>query len=1183
MSNRIEDIIRERVLLLDGGLGTLIQSHKLTEEDYRGAEFSDHRLPLTGCNDLLVLTQPEIIRNIHRDYYRSGADIVSTNTFNANAVSMVDYALESEVYRINYAAARLARQAAEEFETIEKPRFVAGSVGPTNRSASMSPEVERPAYRNVTFDELAATYAEQMRGLIDGGADIILVETVFDTLNCKAAIFALRHLLGRADFPLMISGTITDASGRTLSGQTIEAFYESVKHANLLTIGLNCAFGARQLLPYIEQLSRLATCGVSAHPNAGLPNVMGGYDESAAQMAVIIEEYLKAGAVNIVGGCCGTTPEHIREMATIVALYAPRQWVEKERVTTLAGLEPLYITKEANFVNVGERTNVAGSAKFARLIREEHYQEALSVAAEQVEGGAQIIDVCMDAPMIEAHHAMTEFLNLMASEPDISRLPVMIDSSDWSVLEAGLKCTQGKSVVNSISLKEGEAEFLRKALLIKNYGAAAVVMLFDERGQADSYERKIEVAKRAYAVLTEAGFEPTDIIFDPNVLAVATGIEEHNDYGRAFIEACRWIKENCSGAKVSGGVSNLSFSYRGNNTIREAMHSVFLYHATKAGMDMGIVNPSMLQIYSEIEPQLLELIEDVVLNRRSDAGERLTEYAGTLSSGKDATQGKSQAQEQWRNYSLAERVKYALVKGVTTHIEEDIMACYHEKGSAIEVIDNVLMDGMGEVGALFSTGKMFLPQVVKSARVMKQAVAVLEPFIIRGEESQKGAKIVIATVKGDVHDIGKNIVSIVLQCNGYRVVDLGVMTPAERIVEAAQREKADMVLLSGLITPSLEEMRIVAQSMERAGLANIPIAVGGATTSALHTAVKIASHYSGVVAHSTDASSCVRLVSDVLTMGRRFTELYQQKQQQLREEYSAKQSARRLVPIAQARAQAPKFDFSKIAMPRHKGRHVLKNYPIERLIDHIDWSYLFAEWDIRGRYPEILNHPQKGEEARKLIADAKQMLESFVANGKVSASAVVAIVDARSEGEDILIKSCSCGSCAEVRLVGLRNQSDNFGCVSDFVAPKGDHVALFALGIENNTNFEDPYHKIMAQVLCDRLAEAFAQHISALLSEELWGFEGEGLRVAYGYPTAPEHSPKRVLFDLLQVEESIPLRLTENYMMQPTAAVSGVIFAHPDARYFNVGVVAEDQLSEYAQRSRIDIDRLKVLMPNNVL
>lgn len=1134
----------EKILILDGGLGTLIQSYKLTIEDFGGKQ---------GCNDYLCLTRPDVIEQIHRAYVDAGADIISTNSFNATAVSLHEYGLEDRVYDINLAAARLARRAADGTAV-----RVAGSVGPTSKSLSMSPEVERPGYRAITFEELAAQYADQMRGLIDGGVDIILVETIFDTLNAKAAIFALRNILGMRDFPLMLSGTITDQSGRTLSGQTLAAFYESVRHARPMSVGLNCAFGARQLKPYIAQLAAIAECAVSAHPNAGLPNVMGGYDESAVQMAQIIESYLKDGLINIIGGCCGTTPEHIRQIVLIRDNYAPREITPKVRVTSLSGLEPLYMTPEVGFVNVGERSNVAGSAKFARLIREKKYEEALSVVAEQVEGGASIIDVCMDAALIEGAEAMTEFLNLMAAEPDIARLPVMVDSSSWEVLEAGLRTQQGKSIVNSISLKEGEEDFLRKARLVSDYGAAAVVMLFDERGQADSYNRKTEVAGRAYSLLVNNGFEAQNIIFDPNVLAVATGMAEHDNYGVDFIEACRWIKVNCPGAKISGGVSNLSFSFRGNNTVREAMHSVFLYHAIQAGLDMGIVNPSMLQIYDEIDPHLRTLVEDVVLNRYEGASEKLVEYATTHN--EKAVDSKTDVQNE--TMTLEERIVAALVKGQTATIEVDTESAYVKYGSALRVIDEVLMVGMGRVGELFATGKMFLPQVVKSARVMKQAVAILNPYILEGSNDKSGKRVLFATVKGDVHDIGKNICSIVLQCNGYEVEDLGVMTPTETIVERARQSKPDAVLLSGLITPSLDEMRIVAAAFEAEGF-RIPIAVGGATTSALHTAVKIAPAYSGLVAHSTDASSCVSTVSALLSDAD-FERKYKEKQAALRAKYEAQNVV--ITPLKEARDKAPRW-----AEPPVKdlklGKTIMRDVPLDDMVARIDWNFFFAEWDLAGRYPEIFDHPTKGEEARRLFADAQQMIEYLLSNKLISMNVVSANIKAHRRGDDIVVGDCDC--CSRV-LPQIRNQSDHYKCIADFVSEESDIITVFALGARLNATFDNDYQRIMAQILCDRFV--------SVISEDL---RGDSLQLAYGYPTTPDHSPKRTIFELLDVPEDI-VTLSENYSMWPSSSACGMFIHNPEAHYFNLGVIGDDQVEDYSRRAGITIEELKRNIPNNV-
>lgn len=1140
----------DKILILDGGLGTLIQSYKLTADDFGGK---------VGCNDYLCITRPDVIQEIHRSYVEAGADIISTNSFNSTAVSLREYGLEDQVYQINLAAAQVARRATEGTAV-----RVAGSVGPTSKSLSMSPEVERPAFRSITFEELSADYAQQMRGLIDGGVDIILIETIFDTLNAKAAIFALRNILGQTDFPLMLSGTITDQSGRTLSGQTVEAFYHSVRHARPMTIGLNCAFGARQLKPYIARLAAIADCGISAHPNAGLPNVMGGYDESAAQMAQIIESYLADGLINIIGGCCGTTPEHIREIAKIRDNYSTRPIVSREPVSTYTGLEPLILTQDIGFVNIGERTNVAGSAKFARLIREHKFDEAIAVATEQVEGGASVIDVCMDAALIEGKEAMTEFLNLMASEPDIAKLPVMIDSSKWEVLEAGLRTQQGKSIVNSISLKEGEQEFIRKAKLINDYGAAAVVMLFDEKGQADSYARKIEVAARAYRILNDNGFAPENIIFDPNVLSIATGIAEHNSYGVDFIECCRWIKANCPYAKISGGVSNLSFSFRGNNTIREAMHSVFLYHAITAGLDMAIVNPSMLQIYDEIEPTLRNLVEDVVMNRHEGAAEKLIEYA-TTHQNVDSTESKD-TNTVAEHLDVEQRIINALVKGHNATIEADTEEAYQKLGSALAVIDNVLMVGMSKVGEAFAAGKMFLPQVVKSARVMKQAVAVLNPYILKSgnaeTEADSSKRLLFATVKGDVHDIGKNICSIVLQCNGYKVDDLGVMVPCETIVERAKQTKPDAVLLSGLITPSLDEMRIVAAAFEAEGL-RIPISVGGATTSALHTSVKIAPAYNGLVTHSTDASSCVNTINAILNE-EDFETKYKARQEELRQKYESQKVV--ITPLAEARALAPKQEEPPVkSLPL--GRIVVRDIDLAPLVEQIDWNFFFVEWDLAGRYPEILDHPKKGEQARKLWNDAQKMLKHLVENKLISLSVVTANVKAHSSGDDIIVGDCQC--CQRV-LPQIRNQSSHYKCIADFVSPTQDIITLFAMGATLKAEFDNDYQRIMAQILCDRFISAYSEVL-----------RGESLQLSYGYPTTPEHSPKRTIFELLNVPEDI-VTLSENYAMKPTAAACGMMIHNPAASYFTLGIIGDDQVEDYAKRAGITAQEVKRNIPNNV-
>ena len=1109
MTTTLYDQLERRILLLDGGFGTMVQGYGLQEEDYRGRRFAGWPVQLKGCNDLLALTRPDVVLEIHEKYLRAGADIIETDSFNANAVSLADYRLEECAYEISKAAAGIARSAADEFtaRNPQKPRFVAGSVGPTNRTASMSADVQNPAAREVTFAQLVEAYTDQVRGLVDGGADILLVETVFDTLNAKAALWAIDTLcerLGRA-IPVMVSGTLADASGRTLSGQTVEAFAVSVSHANLLSVGLNCAYGAKQLLPYLERLAAVAGTRISAHPNAGLPNVMGGYDETPEMFAGDVGEYMRRGLVNIVGGCCGTTPAHIFELSKISGDYAPRPVPAPKHITTLSGLEPLRIVPEANFINVGERTNVAGSARFARLIREANYEEALSVARAQVDAGAQIVDVCMDDGLIDGPKAMRTFLNLMASEPEIARVPVMIDSSKWEVLQAGLEVTQGKSVVNSISLKEGEAEFLRRAAEIHRFGASAVVMLFDERGQADTFERKAEVAERAYKLLTDNGFPPEDIIFDPNVLAVATGIAEHDGYAKAFIDATRWIKEHLPHAKVSGGVSNLSFAFRGNNTVREAMHSAFLYHAIRAGMDMGIVNPQMLKVYSQIEPELLCHVEDVILCRRADAAERLAEYAHGV---QQTAQAQPQAPDAWRAGTLGERIAHAMLKGVADYVEQDALEGYEALGSPMAVIDTLLMPAMEQVGTLFGEGKMFLPQVVKTARVMKRAVAALTPYIEQGSaaNAHNSGKVLIATVKGDVHDIGKNIVAVVMACNGYEIRDLGVMVEPERIVEEAVAWGAQCICLSGLITPSLDEMARVCEELERRGL-RIPVIIGGATTSDLHTAVKIAPVYSGVAVHSANASRNSQILAQLLGPdGDLYADKVKADQQVLREEYARRLRERDLIPIAEARAARRGAAQHEPVVPLHTGRMVFPDFDVADAEPYIDWSFFFAAWGLKGRYPEILDHPEKGAEARKVFADAQALLARIRDERLLTLQGVAGIFPARSEGDDILVTDAK---GREKRLPMLRNQTrgeENLS-LADFIAPDGDWIGCFALtaGIglkELAEKFRaggDDYSAIMAKLLADRLTEAFAEAVHAFMRREMWGYET-------GTPPPPEQA-----------------------------------------------------------------------------
>lgn len=1198
MTSRLHKALTERILLLDGGFGTMMQQNRFGEAEYRGTRFSDHTQPLKGCNDLLSLTQPAAVEAIHEKYLRAGADIITCNSFNANRISLSDYGLENYAREIACASARLARTAADRYtaQNPTKPRFVAGSIGPTNRTASLSADVENPAAREITFRQLVEAYREEIEGLIEGGADILLIETVFDTLNCKAALYAIRE--AEITLPVMVSGTLADRSGRTLSGQTVEAFAASVEHADLLSVGLNCAFGARELMPYIERLAKVASCRISAHPNAGLPNLAGGYDETPQMFAEDIRHYLERGLLNIVGGCCGTTPEHIFELNKLIHDYAPRPLPQKQPVTRLSGLEPLEITPEKNFINVGERTNVAGSAKFARLIREKNYEEALSVARQQVEAGAQVIDICMDDGMIDGVEAMRTFLALVASEPEIARVPVMIDSSRWEVIEAGLELTQGRSVVNSISLKEGEEAFLEKARKIRRYGAAAVVMLFDEKGQADTYARKIEVADRAYRLLTEDGFPPEGIIFDPNILAVATGMEEHDGYAKAFIDATRTIKERYPAVKITGGISNLSFSFRGNNTVREAMHAVFLYHAIRAGMEMGIVNPALLRIYDDIPTELLEKVEDVILCRREDAAERLTEYAEQV---KSCATTQTQASDTWRTKSYRERLEYALLKGITDYVEADTLEAYEALRSPIEVIDGVLMKAMEQVGKLFGEGKMFLPQVVKSARVMKRAVGVLTPYIEQENHTgQRAGRILLATVKGDVHDIGKNIVAVVMACNGFEIIDLGVMVEAEKIVEEAVRQQVDAVCLSGLITPSLDEMITVCRALENSGL-QIPVVVGGATTSPLHTAVKMAPVYRGVVAHSANASQNSRILQGLLGEEREaFTAKIRQEQEALRQSHAEATKTRTLVPLEEARKRGTASASHTPIEPLHVGRLMFHDVAIEEVEELINWSFFLAAWGLKGRYPDLLEHPEKGEEARKLMEDAQALLQEIKTKKSLTLQGVAAIYPARREGDDILVQ----GKRREVRLAMLRNQTagEENRSLADYIAPEGDHIGCFAvtagLGLKELTErFKgegDDYRAMMAKLLADRLTEAFMEHVHRFVRRDMWGYEqgeklssaaiiGEkyqGRRMAMGYPATPDHSLKHEIFDLLSVEVLTTMRLTENWMINPAEALCGLLI--PDGEYFSVGKIDEEQLTDYARRRGMDTETIKKIIPNNL-
>jgi len=1201
-------LLGERILVLDGAMGTVIQGYQLGEADYRGERFRDWPRDLKGNNDLLVLTRPEVIGEIHRRYLEAGADIVETNTFNSNATSQGDYGTEALVRELNLAAAQIARRAADDVAArTGRPRFVAGALGPTNRTASLSPDVGDPAFRNVSFDQLAATYAESTRALVEGGVDLILVETVFDTLNAKAALFAARGVLDELglDLPVMVSGTITDASGRTLSGQTVEAFWNSVRHARPEVIGLNCALGAKQLRPYVEELARIADAYVCAYPNAGLPNAFGEYDETACETAALIRDYAESGFVNIVGGCCGTTPEHIAHVAKAIADLPPRRPAVLEPRCRLAGLEPLNIGPELLFVNVGERTNVTGSAKFRRLIEAEDYAGALDVARQQVTSGAQVIDVNMDEGMLDSEAAMVRFLNLVAAEPDVARVPVMIDSSKWSVIEAGLKCLQGKGIVNSISLKEGERPFLEQARLVRAYGAAVVVMAFDEQGQADTVERKVGICKRSYRLLTESvGFPPEDIIFDPNIFAVATGIEQHDRYALDFIEATARIREACPHALVSGGVSNVSFSFRGNDVMREAMHSVFLYHAIRAGMNMGIVNAGQLAIYEDIGAELRERVEDVILARRADATERLLEIAGRFKGEAGQRRVEDTA---WRSWPVSRRLEHALVKGLDEFVVEDAEAARHELASPLAVIEGPLMDGMNHVGDLFGAGKMFLPQVVKSARVMKKAVAHLVPYLEKAQDgsNRSNGKVVLATVKGDVHDIGKNIVGVVLQCNNFEVIDLGVMVPTDRILETARREGADMVGLSGLITPSLDEMVHVAREMTRRGF-EVPLLIGGATTSPAHTAVKIDPEYAGAVVYVKDASRAVGVCQSLVTPEQRaeYTRRLKAEHAEKREQHKGRKAKAPAFTLAAARANRFRCDWSayRPPVPRMAGVRRFEDVPLEELVRYIDWMPFFNAWEFAGKFPDILTDPIVGEAASNLYADARRMLKQMIAGRWTRASAVIGFFPANSVDDDIEVYADESRSAVLQRLHHLRQQKPKPAgqphyALADFVAPREsgvqDWIGAFAvtagLGLDDKVReYEarhDDYGAIMLKALADRLAEALAERMHERVRREFWGYAPEerftgdqlvreeyrGIRPAPGYPACPDHTEKATLWHLLDVERSTGIRLTESYAMYPTAAVSGWYFSHPEARYFQVGRIDADQVADYARRKGIPV------------
>jgi 5-methyltetrahydrofolate--homocysteine methyltransferase len=1219
----IKEQLQKRILVIDGAMGTMIQRYQLTEEDFRGERFKNHPSDLKGNNDLLNLTRPDVIKAIHKEYLEAGADIIETNTFSTQRISLADYHMEELDYELSYEGARIAREAADEYnlKTPEKPRFVAGAVGPTNRTASISPDVNDPGYRAVTFDILADAYYEQVRGLVDGGSDVLLVETIFDTLNAKAALFAINRYAQESGkhLPIMISGTITDASGRTLSGQTVEAFWNSIRHANLLSVGLNCALGAKEMRPYLEELSEKAEVFISAYPNAGLPNEFGAYDETPHETAHQVDDFMQAGLVNIVGGCCGTTPDHIRCIAEKAAKYPPRVRPQVEPHLRLSGLEAVTITPESIFVNIGERTNITGSPKFSKLILAEDYEAALTVARQQVEGGAQVIDINMDEGMIDSEAVMVKFLNLVASEPDIAKLPIMVDSSKWSVIEAGLKCLQGKGIVNSISLKEGEDKFREYARKILSYGAAVVVMAFDENGQADNMERRIEICKRSYDILVnEIGFPPQDIIFDPNILTVATGLEEHNNYAVDFIEATRWIKQNLPLAKVSGGVSNISFSFRGNNVLREAMHSAFLYHAIKAGLDMGIVNAGMLEVYEEVPKELLERVEDVLLNRRSDATERLVEFAETVKAkGKEIVRD-----EAWRNEPVEKRLSHALVKGIVEYLDDDVEEARQKYARPLEVIEGPLMDGMNIVGDLFGSGKMFLPQVVKSARVMKKAVAYLLPFI--EEEKLKNAdasqrsnagKVLMATVKGDVHDIGKNIVGVVLACNNFEVIDLGVMVPAQRIIEEAKKHQVDIIGLSGLITPSLDEMVHFAKEMEREGF-TVPLIVGGATTSRIHAAVKIAPNYSGPAIHVLDASRSVTVCSSLMNKDARdgYIQSIKDEYAKAREAHMNKRSDKRFVSIDNARNLRCQINLNGAIPPKptFTGTKVFEAFPLEELVPYIDWTPFFHTWELRGSYPKIFDDKNVGTEARELFDNAQALLNRIIKENLLQANGVIGFWPANSVGDDIELYSDESRTQLLSKIHTLRQQAEKvagepYYALSDFIAPKDsgvpDYFGGFAVtaGIgcdELVSQFEkdhDDYNSIMAKAIADRLAEAFAEKMHELVRREYWGYakdeqltnhdlikeQYQGIRPAPGYPACPDHTEKTTLFDLLKAPDNAHMHLTESLAMLPAASVSGFYFAHPQARYFGLGKISKDQIEDYAKRKNMSVETVeRWLSPN---
>lgn len=1238
--SKITEVLKDRILVLDGAMGTMIQRYNLTDADYRGERFKDFPHDIKGNNDLLSITRPDVILAIHKEYLDAGADILETNTFSGTTVAMADYHMEDLVYEINYEGAKLARIAADEYTKANptKPRFVAGSMGPTTKMASLSPDVNNPGFRAITFDELLVAFKEQVNALIDGGVDLLLIETVTDTLNCKAAIYAATEVIDERkekdtsfDMPIMVSGTITDQSGRTLTGQTSEAFYNSVSHGNLMSIGLNCALGARAMKPYLAELSRVADCMVSVYPNAGLPNEMGQYDESPAYMAEQVREFLEEGYINILGGCCGTTPDHIREFAKIAREYGPRQPKTIEPQLRLSGLEPMTLTRELGFVNVGERTNVTGSKKFLRLIKNRQFEEALSVAQDQVEGGANVIDINMDEGMLDGIESMTTFLNLIASEPEISKVPIMVDSSKWEIIEAGLKCVQGKGVVNSISLKAGEEEFIRQANIVRKFGAAVIVMAFDEDGQADTTARRIEIAKRSYDVLVDkVKFPPQDIIFDLNIFPVATGIEEHKINAISFFEGTKWVKENLPYAHVSGGVSNVSFSFRGNDKVREAIHTAFLYHATSAGMDMGIVNPSMLEVYDDIPKDLLDAVEDVLLNRKEDATERLLDIAESLKGSSKETETVAQ---EWRSYPLEKRIEHALVKGIIEFIDEDMQESLDKYPVPLHIIEGPLMDGMNVVGDLFGSGKMFLPQVVKSARVMKKAVAYLLPALEAeklksGDLSTNNGKVLLATVKGDVHDIGKNIVGVVLACNNYEIIDIGVMVPAEKILAAAVEHNVDAIGLSGLITPSLDEMVYMAKEMEKRGM-KMPLLIGGATTSRVHTAVKIDPFYAGPVVHVLDASKSVPVVSNLLSkeLSENYITGVKADYERFRIDYQSRQTAKAYIRISEARQNKLKIDWeaTQITKPKFLGTKTFEKYSLKEIAEFIDWTPFFQSWDLHGHYPKILSDAVVGVEAQKLYDDAQVMLKQIISEKWLTANGVVGFWPSNVENDDTQIiygfekndegHTSSCSNLAHdhsvynvdtnqtlAKFQHLRQQGKKGDGVpnislADFIAPvsigKIDYFGGFAVGIfgaeDRAKAFEanhDDYNSIMLKVLADRFAEAFTELLHKKVRTDLWGYANaetlnneeiikekyQGIRPAPGYPACPDHTLKTDLFKLLDVENAIGVTLTESLAMWPASAVSGFYYSHPQSKYFGLGKIEKDQVEDYTKKRGIAIE-----------